>query len=703
MAFPPNPDQPTQYGEKAKQEAQGWYDAGLFDALEGVVNNGLTKAANSVVTFLFGGLDVIIVLVAQAVFAVLGELDPAFGTIASVVVGNMFEVPVNTDAFTNLYDSSGRKAIAHAVGNNLLKAFKGDQANVGAGELQPSTQAAEDYLGVMANLAIEGWTFEVLGGLVPFVHLDKLGELKDAMTRVLGLGRMSRAVLRPFVNTLIATPALWAVNKQYRPKMLGVSDAAAAVLRGDLDEATFLEIAQRDGYGDDAIATIMRATRKNVSPADAYLLFQLGLKDQAWTIAQLRAGGLDADEAETVFHLQEAKSLRAYQLEAAQSAVTAYGDRRIDDRSLADELDHLGLDQTTLDRFHAEASRRRRLSVLHLTRADVEQAVVLEVLSTSDYADWLHARGYGENDALTLELMLQAKLNKLNDARSARAAAAAERAAQKAAKAQAARARRDAIAGEHAHWTGTLGEAERLVVRQVMPTNQYRQILIDHNLSAGDADALVTVAVQDRDARTAAGAKRAAAAAKNPTPALSLSTLERATIMGALSVDQLRAELTTRNYDVVDAGIIVDLVNDAIAARQAALARTAAAAATLASKSINLAQVQKAVVDGVQSLAQYAAFLTAQKFDATSIATLVADMQVQLNNRALANERHAAAVAKLEASHLSLAEEEKAVVKGILTLADYQGYLVAHDFDAADVAILTALLETKLPSSTGGA
>lgn len=628
-----------------------------------------------------------------------GKASLIFTPFMARLVGHALGADVSSADITERLNRAGSSAIGNVTAQTVF-----DMLAPPDGTLEPGDAGAKRMVGALGHMTVNNWaeglTLEWLAEYFGWdIDLKALPELAQQLINNMGLNRLARTALRPLAHIVVATPLQWKLNKQYRPKMLGVAEAAAAVLRGDLDEATFLEIAQRDGYGDDAIAIIMRATRKNVSPADAYLLFQLGLKDQAWTIAQLRAGGLDADEAETVFHLQEAKSLRAYQLEAAQSAVTAYGDRRIEDLALADELDHLGLDQTTLDRFHAEASRRRRLSVLHLTRADVEQAVVLEVLSTSDYADWLHARGYGENDALTLELMLQAKLNKLDDAKTARAAAAAARAADRAAKGQAARARRDAIASEHAHWTGTLGEAERLVVRQVMPTNQYRQILIDHNLSAGDADALVTVAVQDRDARTAAGAKRAAAAAKNPTPALALSTLERATIMGALSVQELGAELATRKYDAVDAAIIIDLVNDAIAARQAALARTAAAAAKLTSRGLNLAQVQKAVVDGVQSLAQYSAFLTAQKFDATSIATLVADMQVQLNNRALANERHAAAVAKLEASHLSLAEEEKAVVKGILTLADYQGYLVAHDFDAADVAILTALLETKLPTA----
>lgn len=694
--------QPVDYGEMARQQAQGLDKAGGFDKLAGSLAAPLTDVFRKFSAYVVKSLAQLAAQAARTVFGAIGSLDPAFGGLAAAVVSQLFDVQVSDAQFTSITDSGSRKQIGVNVGKVLLSGITEGSPASGGGELGPDVTAAENFLGVMANLAIEGWTIDLAGEFLTLGVIKNLGELNESMAHVLGLGRLSRTVLRPFVNTLIALPATWSVNKQYRPKMLSVPEAIAAMNRGDIDEATMLEIAQRDGYGDDAIAALRNAAIKTLTLPDMRMLVRSATWQRDDAIAELRLSNHDAARAELLWNVEDARDLEHHQLELANAVAAAYVDRKIDEPTLAEQLGAIDLPALTTARIHELASQKRLVNVLHLTRADVESAVELEVLSTSDYADWLKARGYADNDALTLELMLQAKMNKLSDAKTARAAAAAERAAQKAAKLQAAAAKRDQVAAEHADWTGTLAQAERLVVRSVMPTTQYRQILIDHNLSAGDADAMVTTAVQDRDTRTAAIAKRAAAAAKTTTPALSLSALERATIMGALSVQQLGAELADRKYDQVDAGIIIDLVNDGIAARTAALARTAAAAARLASKSINLGQVQKAVVDGVQSLAQYSAFLTAQQFDATSIATLVADMQVQLDNRALANARHAAAVAKLEASHLSLAEEEKAVVQGILTLADYQGYLVAHDFDGADVAILTALLETKLPTPAGG-
>jgi hypothetical protein len=696
MAEPPNLDQPTPYGEKAKQEAQGWFDVGVFDALEGVVNNGLTKAANGVAQLFFGSIDAILVLIAKAIFAVLGELDPAFGTIASLIVGNLFDVRVDTSAFTNLYDTSSRKAIATAVGENLLKAFKGDQANVGAGELQPSTLAAEQYLGVMANLAIEGWTFDTLGGLLPFVHLEHLGALNEEMARVLGLGRMSRAVLRPFVNTLIQTPALWAVNKQYRPKMLTVAEAIRANFRGDIPDDVVREIAARDGYGDDALAALINAERKHLSPADLDLRVRSELMERDDAIAALRAQSYEDTTARELFDLEELKARRAHIFRLANVAIAAYAERRIDDVALGLAIDRLGFDQTTLSWLHDEATARRNANVLHLTRGEIEAAIEAEVLSIADYAPWLESRGYGHDDAITLELTLMAKMKKLDDAKHARELAAATRAANKAAQLQAQQAKRDAVAREHADWTGTIGEAERLVVRDVMPPSQYQQILVDHGLSAGDAAALVTVAIADRDARDAAAAKRAALASKVKTPATPIAALEHAVILGARSIGDLRAELEARHYAPDDVQLLVDLVTRELADRTALQAKRDALAAAPKGKQLSIGTLEAAVVDGALTLDQYRARLVAAKYSATDVAVLVALLEQKLKDHAFALERHARAAQKLEASHVSLANEEKAVVDKILTVADYQAWLVAHDFDASDVAIMTALLETKL-------
>lgn len=622
-----------------------------------------------------------------------------FTPLMARLVGHALGVDVSSEAIRQRMDATGDGAIGKVVAQTVFEILKPP-----GGALQPGDASAKRAIGAIGHMTINNWaeglTLEWLAEYLGWdIHLEALPHLATELIGNLGLNELASRALRPYANIVIRTPLTWQLNKQYRPKMLDVSAAATAMFRGDIDESTFLEIAQRDGYGDEAIAAIVSANRKSLTPADAYLLFQLGLKERAWTIEQLRATGLDETEAELWFTLQEAKSLRTYQLEAAQSAVTAYGQRIIDGATLADEINQLGLDDTTLQRFHAEADRRRRLNVLHLTRADVERAVKLRTLSVSDYSDWLHARGYAEDDALTLELNLQAELQQLTDAKHLKAVTAAARAAARAAKDQAAVAKRDQVAGEHAHWSGTLGQAERLVVRAIMPAPLYRQILIDHQVAPGDADELVNVATQDRDARQALIAKRAAARTTGTPPAVPLATVIHAILLGARSLDMLGPTMQAAGYSAADVALEEDVVRQELADRAAAAAARAARAPAGTAKALTLAQLERAVLNGVGTIDQYRAALVAAGFGPTDSTLLVADLNARLEQRQFADTRRALAEEKLAASHLSLAQEEKSVVDGLQTIDDYRLYLASHGFDADDQAILVALLELKLPAA----
>jgi hypothetical protein len=688
--------QAVDYGQMAKQMAAGVDEAGGFDKYASATAKAVSGGMGSMLTGLVGGVDKLVGLLLKGIFKLVGNADPLFGELGSMIVGNMFEVDVDESAFTNIRDNGGRKAIARAVGDNLLAAFKGDQADVGPGELQPSTEGAAAYLGVMANLAIEGWVYDVLGGLIPIVHLERLGELNEMMASVLGLGRMSRAVLRPFVNTLIATPAQWAVNKQYRPKMLSVSEAIHVWRRGAIDEATVDEIAARDGLGDDALAALKATPWSPLSPADARLLQLAGVWQDAEVVDELRVSEGTDDRIALARQLEDVKALHTFELKMVDAAANAYADRKIDEPTLTGLLSGTTLDSTTLARIHELASQRRLVNVLHLSRGDVEKAVKLKVLSVSDYSDWLIARGYAQNDALTLELMLQAELQSLDDAAHLKAAAAADRAAAKAARAQAAQFKRDQIAAEHAHWTGTLSQAERLVVRNILPALTYQQILVDHGVAPADAAELVTVATQDRDARAALLAKQAATKGATKLPTVPLATLVHAILLGARSIDALAPAMHDLGYSADDVALETDLVRQELADRAAAAATRAAKAPAGSARALTLAQLERAVLNGVATTDRYQAALVAAGFGPTDVALLVADLEARLEARRFADERRALAEEKFAASHLSLATLEKAVVDGVQTLTDYQAELAARGLDQNDQAILVALLKIKL-------
>jgi hypothetical protein len=696
MAPEVDPDSPVDYGAQEVQKLAGKAAAGGYDKDLDTLTGGVGGAGAKILAFAFSILDALIILAVRAIGKVLGQLDPAFGALAAAVVGQMFDVSVPTAAFTSMTDKTERRELSKSVGGALLKAFKGDQVDAGAGGLTPSVDAAENYLGIMTGLAIEGWVFDVFGGLVPFVHLDHIGDLKDSIARVLGLGRMSRAVLRPFVNTLIAQPAQWSVNKQYRPRMLGTGELLDAWRRGNVNEETVDEVLARDGYGDDSIRALKRNHWRPLSASDVHFLIDAQYWDTIRGLNELSVTTADDERSRLELTLEDQRALHRFELDMIAAAADAYAARRIDEPTFTRLIGGDTINPTTAARVHELAAQRRLVNVQHMSRADVESAVENGVLSVTDLHDWLDDRGYAEQDAITIELNMQARLAKIADAQAARAAATAKRQAAAAAKAQAAVAKRDQLAAEHADFSGTLAQAERLYVRGLMSAVTYRATLVDHGVTSADADALLTAATQDRDARAALLAKRAAAGVSNAPRALALATLIHAARIGVRSIDDVRSTMQARGYSAADIQLEVDELTAEIATAQAAAAKRGGVAGQVRTPTLTLGQLERSVLDGVLTVDQYGAVLASRGVSATDIATLVADLRVRLDARAFAEQRRALAEQRLEASHLSLATEEKAVIEGLKTMGDFQAFLASKGFDVDDQAVLIDLLTLKI-------
>lgn len=661
--------------------------------------NMAIDVAGSLVSGIGRSISSVLDFVGQALEVLEDKASIVFTPFMARMVGHALGADVSTDAIRERLDRSGSSQIGNVTAQTVF-----DMLAPPDGELEPGDDGAKRMVGALGHMTVTNWTEGIaLEWLAEYlgwdVHLEALPELADKLIANMGLSRLARTALRPLARIVVATPLEWKLNKQYRPKMLSVNEAIHVWRRGAIDEQTVDEIGARDGLGDDALAALKATPWSPLSPADARFLVNAGVWDQAIAFDELRVSEGTDDRIALAWQLEDLKAVHKFELDMVTAAATAYAERKIDEPRLLQLLSANTIDTTTLNRIHELASQRRSVNVLHLSRGDVEQAVELEVLSVTDYHDWLEARGYAVDDALTLELLLQAKLKKADEQRKTRAAAAAARAATQAARAQAAQTKRDLIAGEHAHWSGTLGQAERLVVRGLMPALLYRQILIDHTIAPADADELVAVATQDRDARTALLAKRAAAKASGKPPAVPLATLVHAILLGARPIDALAPAMSEAGYSADDIALETDVVRQELADRAAAAAVRAAKAPAGTTRALTLAQLERAVLNGAGTIDRYRAALVAAGFSATDTALLVADLQARLEAKAFADERRALAEQKFEASHLSLATLEKAVVDGVQTLDDYRNELAARGLDGNDQAILVALLELKLPAA----
>lgn len=630
------------------------------------------------------------IMLAKLILGVMEGGEAEFDELAKVAVDGLFGDGGIRHGRSKGYTSTVSAKILDALTN-------------GAKSVEPNEDAARHFLDVATHLEIEGWMIDWIsemvsaaGGVVGVGQIHEFGKLKDGIAKAMGLGRLSRRVFGPYVDTFITHPTRQALNKKYTPHGLTPPQAVKHYFRGFTTYDEMHEVLIREGLNERAIEALQYDTRKYFPSADVDLLVRSGHWTRDQGFQHLRESGLEFDQAERELLIEDLKSLRRFQERSTDVVVDAYANGSIDEAQMDRELAGAVVDPQTRDRLRFLARKRRELNPKHLTLAQAEQAVELHVWSVTDYRDYLDRQGYDRESAITLELMLHAKMNKLEDAQRQRAQAAADRAATKAAREQEQRAKRDALAAEHANFSGSVAQAERLVIRGQMTSGRYRRILLDNGFTSEDASLFASLAQTDATAYATQQEQRSQAIARAGRQEIAVATLERAVKRGRLSVDDYRRQLLERNFTDDQAQLLVDVLVAELADQAAAEQQRAAAAARLAIKHLSLGQVETAVRTGVQSMNDYRAFLSREGFSSADMATLVALLQSKMDADAAAEERRARIAAELEASKLSLAQEEAAVKEGLKSENDYAAFLLSHGYTADDVDTLSTLLALKL-------
>ena len=138
----------------------------------------------------------------------------------------------------------------------MLQALFGPFQGEGGGELAPSAERLELYMGGLSTFVIRGWLIDVATEFIPHFHLRFMHHLESALIDGLGLGRVTRRALNAIVQILLTTPTEWQLNLAYRPKLMSPPEAvfAATVLNfGDdwLDEVQDGCRKDRLNFGDD--------------------------------------------------------------------------------------------------------------------------------------------------------------------------------------------------------------------------------------------------------------------------------------------------------------------------------------------------------------------------------------------------------------------------------------------------------------------
>lgn len=638
---------------------------------------------------------------AGAVFAealVDGETlaQPAFDRLARVALKDITGIDANIGP--SLGGGAGRKDAARSLGAGILQALSGisGAGPSGSGQLEPSTKAAEDYLSFVVGMSLEGWLTGLAGEFATLGAIENLGDLDDALANSLGLARTSRAVMRPFIQTTVATPATWAINKTYRPELLTPALAARMFTRGRWTREQLNEELARQGWSDDRIEALLADAERRPSLGVVLRAVENEYIEPAEAKAYLLDEGYTDQIADWLLQFEEFDRIAKFQQELADAAAAAYVARRIEAADFNRLIGEAGVPAKQRARIRELAELKRALNRKSLSESDAEEAVKRNVISIPEWRRVLQEAGYDDDAVRVKELLLQVELRDARAVERAKETRAAELAAEQERKRLEAEAKKAALDAERAVTEPSIGQVERLVTRGIWSFADYEAFLVAERYNSATVAGLVESIQQDRLDYLAKAAARAAAAERGTAKAITLGELERAVLLDLASLDDYRRRLVAEGYSAADVSLLTASLRERIADQEELERRRREVADRQPDKGLSLSQAETAVLRGVMTLADFDALLVEQGYSAFDRAVMVELLQRRQSDQAAAEQQRLEQEAAAAAKSIPLADIRRAVLKGIRSLDDYDAALMEARIAGADRSLMLDLLRAEL-------
>lgn len=376
---------------------------------------------------------------------------------------------------------------------------------------------------------------------------------------------------------------------------------------GDLERAVKLGILSVDEYRSQLAAV-------GFSDEDRALLATLLERELARAADEERrkeeARARLAEQRISLDALEQAvrRGLRTVEQYRAELVTRGFSD---EDADLLAELlrQQLRDDQAARDRrAKIEAELRRK----KISLSDFELAVRRGLRTLTEYRALLNAEGYSDADADLLVRLLELQVASDRDA-ALRRAEAERRLAQR---------------------RISLDDLERAVVLGVVPFSAYQAALAREGFGAEDQRILTALLSERlREVREAETRRRSAekVAARRR---ISLADMEAAVRLGIRTMEEYDGLLVELGLSDSDRQTLRDLLAARMEQDRAARERRTEVEGELVQRGLSLSQFERAVVQGVRTVAEYDEFLAEQGYDEVSRATLVALLQLELMRRA---------------------------------------------------------------------
>jgi hypothetical protein len=627
------------------------------------------------------------------------EAAAGYGAIVAATLHELFGVTVNPATVNTRASGPERAAVAASLGQAIIGTMFSAAPVQAAGGIPPSDAAANNFLRVMMNMELNGWLESWFADAATYHLLEKYGDLKDGVTRILGLGRMSRQVFAPPLKVLVHDPYLMLLEQKYRPKQVDVGTAMRALHRGDIDRTGLSTILGNQGYTEQEINWLVIDHTKYISNDDVSYLIDRGIWTRDQGAQYLRLQGWTAENANYVLEVLSDKRVQKYRDELVAIATDGYVRGEVNEAQLTQAINSAGTPSAEGLWASNVATAKRDLHVTHLSLGEIERGIKDGTMNFNDLQAWATRNNMPLDESTLLELTIQVDENKAAAAAAAKAKAAQAKAAAAAAKQAAAQQKAAQAAAQAADKGITLAEAEALVKAGNWSFTQVEGFLTSRGYGA-DAIAGIEALLHEQMAKTAAGAGKAAgvrAAAK--AKGLNLAQVEKAVVEGIVTMDDLTNWLAAAGFDASDSAVIVAETQNAADAAKLKAATKAAAAAKAGKHNISLPALERAVRLHITPIDTYTTALQNADFDQSSIDLLTATLQAQMAADAAAKAAKGAKTGQPAAKVATLAQIEQEVLAAVRPIDDYKAALTLEGYTAADTEQLVDLLQHKLDVS----
>jgi hypothetical protein len=615
-----------------------------------------------------------------------------FTFLMSKLVGHMLGVEVTTAQIQAGADRPEESTIGRAIANVVRHGIEGE-----GGELEPSDDGSMRLVSMLAHMTVQSWFEGIILEELESLHgwlkaPEAVAELGHQLVDSMGLNRLARTAMRPLVRTVATTPLQWKVNKLYRPNQLSEGEILKAFQRGDYtgDEAS--EELARLGYSPRRQDLLIKSAAKRLSVDDVQVLRRARVLERDYALQNLRDEGYDDVTANYLVTAAEERRYAGIRDDSLSTIMRAFSDREIDEGQLRTLMDGVVDDDIERDLHVNAAQRSRQFNVKHLSHGEVLECVELGVLAIPDYRRWLEREGYVPDDADALELRLRVKLEKGAKAADERQRLAAEKAKAQADAAAARQKRLDELEAQRAlHARGSIADLRRAVARGLIPLDRLAEVL-RAEYDADTVQMLLELAEQDR-ADYVAQQQRADDARKRAAQRnIDLGTLEQGVLHHVITVDAYRDAVAERGFAPADVQILTATLAAKLQDQDAATAKRAQAEQAAKVKHIDLGRFERLVRRGIRPLDQYRALLDSLGYDDASIAAMVDLLNADIADDTAARQLRDAARQKSTGADLTLEQMRRAVLLGLKTDQDFQGYLVKLGYTSEAQAVLVAEL-----------